>query len=121
MATQAASFWQERFVARGIPGAMVLSIREAFGHPQAIARGMLVGFAGDVPAPARRVRVAGDPICFVGGARQPFAPMPGVGADTQSVLGQLLGLSPDELQGLRTEGVTWWPDEGVVYDRPSVV
>ena len=121
MATQDASFWQERFVERGIPGAMVLPIREAFGHPQAIARGMLVGFAGDAPAPARRVRVAGDPICFVGEARQPFAPMPGVGADTQSVLGQLLGLSPDELQGLRTEGVTWWPDEGVVYDRPSVV
>jgi len=33
MATQHASFWQDRFVERGIPGAMVLSIRDAFQHP----------------------------------------------------------------------------------------
>jgi crotonobetainyl-CoA:carnitine CoA-transferase CaiB-like acyl-CoA transferase len=120
VATQDAQFWQDRFVARGIPGATALSIRDAFDHPQAKAREMLAGFSGDNPV-ARHVRVAGNPIRFVGGPRQSFEPVPGVGADAQRVLGSLLQLAPADLASLREQRVVWWPDAGLVYDRPSVV
>eukprot|EP01036_Dinobryon_divergens_P019972 gene19972-biopygen17555 len=57
MGQQDAAVWQERFVALGIPGATVLGIRDAFAHPQAVARRMLQGFGGPHPI-ARAVQVA---------------------------------------------------------------
>jgi crotonobetainyl-CoA:carnitine CoA-transferase CaiB-like acyl-CoA transferase len=120
IATEDASLWQERFVERGIPGATVLSIRDAFAHPQARAREMLAGFAGEDPL-ARQMRVAGDPIRYVGAERAAFRPVPGVGADTHQVLPTLLQLAPDDLAVLRAKRVVWWSDAGPVHDRPSVV
>ncbi len=123
MAQQDAPFWQERFVALGIPGSTVLSIRDAFAHPQAVARQMLQGF-GDDPSDhpvAHAVRVAGNPIRVRGAQPQAFQPLPGVGADAQQVLGTLLQLAPAQQAALRTQRVVWWPDAGLVYERPSVV
>jgi crotonobetainyl-CoA:carnitine CoA-transferase CaiB-like acyl-CoA transferase len=120
MASQDAAFWQARFVERGIPGATVLSIREAFDHPQAKARGMLCGFSGNDPV-APHLRVAGDPIRYIGAPRQAFRPVPGVGADAQAALSLLLKLAPGDLAALRAQRVVWWPEAGVVHDRPSVV
>ena len=120
IATRDAAFWQARFVERGIPGATVLSIREAFDHPQARARGMLAGFAGDHPV-GSAVRVAGDPLRFADAPAQGFRPVPGLGEDSQAVLASLLALGGEELSSLRAQRVVWWPESGLVYQRPSVV
>lgn len=120
LASAPAQHWQDRFVAAGIPGATVLSIRQAFEHPQAVARGMLVGFDGEHPV-ARHVKVAGDPLRVRGAAPAPLAPAPGLGADSRTVLSTLLGLSLAELAALRAQHAVWWPESGLVYERPSVV
>lgn len=120
VAAQDAQIWQDRFVELGIPGATVLSIREAFAHPQARAREMLAGFRGDNPI-ARRVQVAGNPIRVVGQPKAMFEPLPGLGADTETVLATLLHVPAAELAALRAQRAVWWPDQGLVYERPSVV
>lgn len=120
MAAQPAAHWQDRFVERGIPGASVLSIREAFVHPQAVARHMLAAFAGPHPV-AEALRVAGDPIRVRGQAPDALQPAPGLGSDTHGVLTGLLQLMPADLDALRAQRAAWWPQDGLVYERPSVV
>lgn len=120
---QPAAFWQERFVERGIPGATVLSIRDAFAHPQAVARAMLQGFGASAPdhPVAGALQVAGNPIRERGAPPAAFRPVPGVGEDAQQVLGALLALPAAEQAALRAARVVWWPEAGRVYERPSVV
>lgn len=120
VASQEAAVWQQRFVERGIPGATVLSICEAFEHPQARARGMLAGFAPGHPV-ADALKVAGNPLRFADAPRQTFRPLPGVGEDSQAVLATLLGQGSGQIAALRAQRVVWWPEAGRVYQRPSVV
>ncbi|MCC6533021.1 MAG: CoA transferase [Burkholderiales bacterium] len=118
IATRDADDWQARFLDAGIPGATVRSIRDAFSHPHVALRDMLVGF--DHPL-GRHLRVAGDPIKLSAHPHAPFAGAPGLGEHTSLVLQELLGLTIDEVRALRAAGTVWWPDEGLVYARPSVV
>jgi len=120
VATQDAQVWQDRCVQLGIPGATVHSIREAFAHPQAQSRGMLVGFDAAHPL-GRLLQVAGDPIRFTGRPPEPFAAMPGLGEQTEHVLAQLLELAPQEVAALRARRAVWWSADGLIYERPSVV
>lgn len=113
-----ASEWQERFIAAGIPGATVYTVREAFGHPHVELRNMLVGF--DHPT-GRALKVAGDPIKLSGHAFRGFASAPGLGANTRLVLERLLDMDRLRIDALRDAGIVWWPDSGEVYVRPSVV
>jgi len=118
MATRTADEWQMRFIKAGIPGAPVRSIQEAFEHPHVALRNMLPSFNHPI---GRHVQVAGDPIKFSGHANQPMSGAPGLGEHTQLVLHRLLNLSDDRLKKLLHEGVIWWPNDGLVYQRPSVV
>jgi crotonobetainyl-CoA:carnitine CoA-transferase CaiB-like acyl-CoA transferase len=118
IATRDVDDWQARFIEAGIPGAPVRSIREAFAHPHVAPRNMLVGF--DHPA-GQHLQVSGDPVKLSAYPHTPFAGAPGLGEHTQLLLTQLLGLNGDELCALRTSNAVWWPDEGLVYERPSVV
>lgn len=118
IATRDAEDWQERFIAAAIPGATVHSIREAFSHPHVALRNMLVGF--DHPI-GKDLKVAGDPIKLSGHPQSDFAPAPGLGEHTQLILEKLLGLSAEALAELKAAAVVWWPEQGLVYARPSVV
>ena len=120
MRTQDADIWQERFVKQGIPGATVLTIREAFDHPQARHREMLAGFDAHNPV-AQQVRVAGNPIRVVGQVPAAFKPVPGLGEGTCEVLQTLLQIGTTELNALREQRAVWWSTAGIVYERPSVV
>jgi crotonobetainyl-CoA:carnitine CoA-transferase CaiB-like acyl-CoA transferase len=121
LSRETADEWQRRFVALGIPGAKVVNIREAFDHPHVALRHMLVGFGPDANPLARRIQVAGNPIRFAGASAPAFTPVPGLGADTRTALTALGGLSPAALAAQRDARVVWWPAEGTVYERPSVV
>ncbi len=113
-----AAEWQRRFVAAGIPGAKMMTIPEAFAHPHVALRDMLVGFGHPVAA---GVKVAGNPIKLSAHPFAGFAVPPGLGADTAAVLGDLLGRPEAERQALRDRRAVWWPREGDVFERPSVV
>lgn len=66
--TRAASDWQDLLIAAGVPVGRVNTIAQAFGQPQAQARGMAVPLAG-----APGVTVAGSPLRFVGEAPVGFS------------------------------------------------
>ena len=110
--------WQARFVAAGIPGAKVASILEAFAHPHVALRDMLVGFDDPVGG---SLKVAGDPVKLSAHPHRGFKAAPGLGADTRAVLQDLLGFDEAACAALREARVAWWPREGAVFERPSVV
>jgi crotonobetainyl-CoA:carnitine CoA-transferase CaiB-like acyl-CoA transferase len=118
IATRDADDWQARFIEAGIPGATVRSISEAFEHPHVAPRHMLEGF--DHPL-GQHLKVAGDPIKLSRHAHAAFAGAPGLGEHTQCILAELLEHTPAQTQALRDTRVVWWPKEGRVYARPSVV
>lgn len=113
-----ADAWQRRFVEAGIPGAKVQSIREAYDHPHVALRDMLVSFHHPVGG---GLKVAGNPLKLSAHPHRGFAPAPGLGADTPRLLTRLAGLSEAETEVLRARRIAWWPREGEVYARPSVV
>ncbi len=81
-----AAQWADTLVAHGVPAARVNEIHEAFEHPQAKARGMLVKFT----APNGRVfHAAASPLHFAGEAALPQRAPVATGADTQSVMDEL--------------------------------
>ncbi len=116
--TRDADDWEKDFIAAGIPGATVKSIKEAFDHPHVALRHMLVGFDHPIGS---QLKVAGDPMKLSAHPHQPFAPAPGLGEHTPLVLAQLLDMPQQDIARLRAAGAVWWPAEGRSYARPSVV
>ncbi|MCC7426935.1 MAG: CoA transferase [Alphaproteobacteria bacterium] len=118
MLTEDADEWQRRFVAAGIPGAKVASIEEAFSHPHVALRDMLVSFDHPIGA---RLKVAGSPVKLSAHPHAGYRAAPGLGADTQAILRELLGKDADAAEALRARRALWWPRAGEVHERPSVV
>ncbi|WP_020667402.1 CaiB/BaiF CoA transferase family protein [Amycolatopsis nigrescens] len=85
-----------------VPVGEVRGVREALEDPHTTARGMVAGFdhptVGTFPALRTPLREAG-------GAPPPTGPPPMLGADTEAVLGDMLGLSTAEIEDLRAGGV----------------
>jgi alpha-methylacyl-CoA racemase len=88
--------WAQVFAGTDACVSPVLGLGEASGHPHALARSSFTEVGGVVqPAPAPR---------FGRSAAQPPTAPPRPGADTDTVLSGL-GLSPQEVAGLRAGGV----------------
>lgn len=120
MLKESADEWQRRFVKLGIPGAKVVNIAEAFEHPHVALRDMLVGFDASHPV-ARHVKVAGNPIRFRNAPAPRFTPLPGLGADSRRVLSEVLNEPAARIDSMRADRTVWWSENGVVFERPSVV
>jgi len=88
--------WTEALTAANIPYGPINTIAQAFAEPQARHRG-LSGTIGNVPAVASPLRLSDSP------PPEPSAP-PALGAQTEKVLIERLGLSPDEIAELRAAG-----------------
>ena len=87
----------------GVPCGPINTVEDVFAEPQARARGLVVEQArADLGAPVRTVaspmRLSATPVSYRG-------PPPALGADTDAVLQERLGLSADEIARLRTQGV----------------
>ena len=87
----------------GVPCGPINTVDQVFAEPQARARGLVVEQArGDLEAPVRSVaspmRLSATPVTYR------TAP-PALGQDTEAVLGERLGLSPDRITELRAQGV----------------
>jgi crotonobetainyl-CoA:carnitine CoA-transferase CaiB-like acyl-CoA transferase len=88
--------WQELYVETGLPGAKVLSLTEAFQHPQVLARSMRVRIADDEFPDG--VEVANAALRFSLSERPPAAPAPVPGRDTKEIAAEIGfdGLVPAE-------------------------
>ena len=98
--------WEAILVPAGIPVGAINTIDRAVAHPQAVARGVIAECEHPVAGKVRMVspyfRMSETP----GGVRSP-APL--LGQHTAEVLRGLLGVSEEELEQLRRDGVLGEP------------
>jgi len=101
LATGTKAEWIERFDAAGVPVGPVHSIGEALGHPQTLARGMVVEL--DHPT-AGRTQALGCPVHFSATPTSVTRPAPLLGEHTRDLLHQY-GYSDADIDALIAEGV----------------
>ena len=93
--------WEAILTAAGIPNGRVRSIGEAIESPQVQARGLLLEL--DHPTLGRG-RYLGSPLHLSGASRSSLRPPPRLGEHTAEVLGERLGIAPEEVARLRSAG-----------------
>lgn len=94
--------WVEALEAAGVPAGPVNDVAQALADPQVEARGMVVTVDHPVCGP---VKIAGNPVKMTGTPAERFRPAPLLGQHTEEVLGEMLGLTKDEVEALRSDGV----------------
>ncbi len=94
--------WVARIHAAKVPVGAINNIAESLEEPQVKARNMLV----KIPHPQNpNFAMVGSPIKMSGTPVQYERPAPMLGQHTDQVLGERLGLSPQQLQQLKAVGV----------------
>jgi crotonobetainyl-CoA:carnitine CoA-transferase CaiB-like acyl-CoA transferase len=102
MRTRKCADWRERLGAAEVPCAPVLDYAQVFALDQVAARGMKT----TVRDPAGNlVELAGNPLHVHGADLPPPIMPPGLGAQTEEVLGSLLGMDADTVTRLRQKNV----------------
>jgi crotonobetainyl-CoA:carnitine CoA-transferase CaiB-like acyl-CoA transferase len=102
MRTRTTVAWREALTAVEVPHAPLWTYADLFAHPQVAARGMRLTVTDPLGRP---VELVGSPFHFSGtDPVEPQAP-PALGAHTDDVLKELLGLDAAALRGLRERGV----------------
>ncbi|MHB8286247.1 MAG: CaiB/BaiF CoA transferase family protein, partial [Caulobacteraceae bacterium] len=101
--TRTTAQWGERLMAAGVPFGPINSVDEVFAHPQAVSRELVVeqqksGLSKPVRSVASPLRLSVTPPAYA-------LPPPDLGADTQTVLRERLGLSDGQMQDLASQGV----------------
>lgn len=104
--------WEQLFFEAGVPAGKVNTIEEAFMHPQAQARNMLISF--DHPL-GKKMKSAGSALKFSDTKIREYKPAPGIGEHTQKTLSNLLDYSSAKIAKLREERVIWYPYKGVNF------
>jgi crotonobetainyl-CoA:carnitine CoA-transferase CaiB-like acyl-CoA transferase len=85
----------------GVPAGPILRVDEALAHPQVLARDMVVSVTHPT---AGELRVTGVPVKLSETPGDVRTAPPTLGQHTEQVMKELLGLSTEELAGLRKEG-----------------
>jgi len=99
---QPRAYWIERLRGARIPCAPVNDVAEALSDPHVLHRGMVVEVPGAGGSVCRQV---GNPIKLSDTDDDTFTAPPTVGQHNAEILGELLGLSADELAALRADSV----------------
>ncbi|MFD2183647.1 CaiB/BaiF CoA transferase family protein [Rhodoplanes azumiensis] len=97
-----AAAWVADLLDAHIPAAVINTLDRSLSDPQVLHRGMVLALAG--PA-GEALRVAGNPIKFVGESEAPHRYPPALAADDESVLADLLKLPAEEIAALARSGV----------------
>ena len=101
IAARPAAWWLAQLEEAGVPAGPIRSIAEALADPQVAARGLRLDLphplAGTVPLLGLPIRLSDSPPCY---ERAP----PLLGADTEAVLRDWLGLDDARLAALRVAG-----------------
>jgi crotonobetainyl-CoA:carnitine CoA-transferase CaiB-like acyl-CoA transferase len=98
MRSHSTSEWQAILTAAEVPHSPVLNHAEVFAHPQATARGLKVT-VHDLKGNA--VNLVNTPFRIAGATLPAFRAPPPLGADTESVLREMLNVDGPELNRLR--------------------
>ena len=94
--------WAKPLREAGIPSSPVNNIKDALNDPQVLHRNMVI----EMNHPEIGVyKGLGNPIKSTEMDDGPLSPPPLLGQHTDEVLTDLLGMSPDDIQALRDEGV----------------
>ncbi|MEX0276063.1 MAG: CaiB/BaiF CoA transferase family protein [Ruegeria sp.] len=92
--------WVRELNALGVPTGQVLTVPQALADPQLADRGLV----GTLPVDGEDMRLTGSPVVMDGERRMPRTAPPNLGADNVAIWSEL-GLSDDEIDTLRNEGV----------------
>jgi crotonobetainyl-CoA:carnitine CoA-transferase CaiB-like acyl-CoA transferase len=102
MRQYSSAWWLEALSQRGIPCGPINQLNDVFRDPQVQHRGMRLDLphpeAGSVPGVANPVKFSGTPIEYREAS-------PTLGQHTETVLKEVLGLSPEEIRTLKENGV----------------
>jgi crotonobetainyl-CoA:carnitine CoA-transferase CaiB-like acyl-CoA transferase len=102
MAARPSRAWNEQLEAANVPCGPINSLAEVFDDPQVRHRGLAVA----MPHPQDpALRLVANPIRLSATPVRYDRPPPMLGADTDAVLGELLGLGQNELADLHSAGV----------------
>jgi crotonobetainyl-CoA:carnitine CoA-transferase CaiB-like acyl-CoA transferase len=105
--TRTTAQWETCLLAADVPHAPVWDYSTLLADPQAAARGLRMTVTD---AKGEPVELIGSPFHIEGAPRaEPRCP-PGLGADTESVLRELLGLDAARIAELRADGIVEGPD-----------
>jgi CoA:oxalate CoA-transferase len=94
--------WLLVLKAAEVPAGPLLDVSDAMRDPQITARGMIHRVA---QAGAGTITAAGNPIRIDDEVPWPSVGAPALGEHTDEVLSEILGMTTDEIEGLRREGV----------------
>jgi crotonobetainyl-CoA:carnitine CoA-transferase CaiB-like acyl-CoA transferase len=100
LAARGTAAWRAIFAAAGVPCGPVNGVSAALAEPQVAARGMV----NTVRHPRGEYRAVGSPIRLSATPVRSDVPPPLLGADTDGVLHELLGLDAEALAALRGAG-----------------
>ena len=102
MKKQSTAFWVTAFESAAVPCGPINTIDQVFADPQVLARGLQIGQTREdgvqVPGISNPIVMSETPIEYDKAA-------PKLGMDTEKVLNQLLGFSPEQVANLRSSGV----------------
>lgn len=96
-----AATWVEELLAAEVPAAVVNTLDRSLSDPQVLLRNMVLtmnGVAGE------QVRVAGNPVKFIGEAEPAYRYPPPLGADSRVLLTDTFGLSSERVNELERQG-----------------
>jgi len=94
--------WETLLVKAEVPHAPVWNYRDLFAHPQALARGLKLTVTDPAGKP---VDLLGSPLHLQGSPQVQTRMPPQLGADTDDVLREVLGMDADAIQRLKQQGV----------------
>jgi crotonobetainyl-CoA:carnitine CoA-transferase CaiB-like acyl-CoA transferase len=100
-AAQPAEVWISRLSERGVPASAIRSVPEALADSEGAGRGMILSLAngGD------EARVVGNPLRLSGTSCLEHRYPPALGADTDQILRDEVGLDQDQIDRLRADKV----------------
>jgi CoA:oxalate CoA-transferase len=102
LAQDTCAHWLAQLEAQRIPCAPVNSFSQALSDPQVLHRNMVI----DLHHPdGSSTRGPGNPIKLSRSSEESFSPAPLLGSDTDSVMTELLGMTAQDIQALKTQGV----------------
>jgi crotonobetainyl-CoA:carnitine CoA-transferase CaiB-like acyl-CoA transferase len=95
------AYWLERFEARSVACAPIHTVDQVMSHPQVLANGMRVQAR---TAEGKLEDLVGTPFKLAHGGGVAETASPRLGADTDAILADTLGLSAGEIASLRATG-----------------
>jgi crotonobetainyl-CoA:carnitine CoA-transferase CaiB-like acyl-CoA transferase len=98
---KSAADWAEALIAAEVPAAVVNTLDRSLNDPQVLHRNMVLAMAGEN---GEKLRVAGNPLKFVDQAEPNYVYPPQLGADTEEVLKEILGLDAVQIGALSSQG-----------------